>query len=168
MITRRRSTAIILLATALSLAACSRPAVQPPGVAAAPATPLMAMTPVPATTPAPHRPVSIPAELQGTWQAVVTGTTASSGAWTLKGTADDLLLHNPVGAADDFFSVDAIAITPTTLTLAVSADCPDQAAATEGNYTWAITGGKLVFKLVNDSCGDRAGILTKTPWTKAP
>jgi len=160
--TMRRTTAVLALALALWVAACGRPTVQPPGVAAAPATPSATSSPMPLSS------VSIPAELQGTWEADVTGTTASSGGWTLKGTADDLLLHNPVGAADDFFSVDPIAISPTTLTLATSSDCPDQATITEGSYTWAITGGKLVIKLVSDSCGDRSGVLTKTPWAKAP
>jgi len=164
----RRSTVVLLvLLAAISVAACSRPAVQPPAVAAAASAPPATLSPTPLpATPLPS--VAIPQELQGTWHAVVTGTTATSGTWTLKGTANDLLLKNPGATDTDYFSVEPIAITPTTLTLGADSGCPDQATVTEGSYTWALTNAQLVIKLVSDSCGDRAATLTKTPWSKAP
>ena len=160
--TRQPMVALLLLLAATTVAACGRPAVQPPGVAAVASGPAATASPTPLPT------VSIPSELQGTWHAVVTGTTATSGDWTLKGTASDLLLKNPGAADNDYFSVEPIAITPTMLTLGADSGCPDQATVTEGSYTWALTGGRLVITLVSDSCGDRAATLTKTPWSKAP
>jgi len=159
---RRPMAVVLVLLAAMTAAACSRPAVQPPGVAAAASGPAATASPTPLPS------VSIPSELQGTWHAVVTGTTATSGTWTLKGIATDLLLRNPGAADTDYFSVGPIAVTPTTLTLAADAGCPDQATVTEGSYTWALTGGQLVIKVVGDSCGDRAATLTRTPWSKIP
>jgi hypothetical protein len=176
----KRTPPVVLLAllAVISVTACSRPAVQPPGVAAAASGPAatpslspaktLSPSPSPSPTPTPLPSISVPSELQGTWHAVVTGTTATSGTWTLRGTATDLLLKNPGASDTDYFSVEPIAITPTTLTLGADSGCPDQASVTEGSYTWSLTGGKLVIKLMSDSCGDRAATLTKTPWSKAP
>ncbi len=40
--------------------------------------------------------------------------------------------------------------------------------ATEGRYQWAIEGAELVISEVEDSCRDRAHLLTQAAWQVAP
>ena len=160
--------ALVFLTLVVALAACSRPAVQAPGVGAAAPSSTAAPSGLGSLAPATPGPaVAIPAALRGTWIAKVAGTTATSGAWTLKGTARNLELQNPIAGSDPF-ALDPSAISATTLTLPADAGCPDQAAVTTGEYTWAITAGTLTFTKVKDSCGDRSGVLTASSWTRKP
>lgn len=167
----RRAASVALLALAASVAACSTAgagATSAPTASAPPtATPSATPTSVQSATPSPQ-PVAVPKSLQGTWAALVSGTTASSGAWLLRVTTANLALHNPNAAADDFFTLDPVSVDATHMILPASGDCPDQATVTEGSYTLTLSGSKLTFTLLADSCGDRSGVLTKTPWTRQP
>jgi hypothetical protein len=153
-----RRSAPALLLTVVIAAACN----------ATGATPLPAATAAPVATAAaaatPYSPITTPLDLRGTWTADVRGTTASSGTWTLRISTSNLQLQNPVGG--DFFSLDATAISETSLVLAASSDCADQATVTVGTYTLALTGDSLKITLVGDSCGDRSGVLVTAPWTR--
>jgi hypothetical protein len=165
--------AAVLLVLAIGLAACSRPAAQAPGVgAAAPTASASTGAAAPSSaaalalgTPAPV--VVIPAALRGTWTSNVQGTTATSGVWRLVASSNDLALGNPKPYSDPF-PLNPTAITPTTFTLDVDHECPDQGVATEGKYTWAIAAGVLKISAVSDSCGDRQAVLVAGPWTKQP
>ena len=108
--------------------------------------------------------LAIPQALQGLWIASVTGTTATSGAWKLNVSATDMLLKNPIGG--DEFSINPIAATDSTLTLAADPGCPDQATVGQGNYAYVLSADKLTIRAIDDTCGDRKGVLTQTSWTK--
>jgi len=165
--------AAALLVLAVGIAACSRPAVQPPGVGAAAPSPSVAngaAAPSPSAslalgTPAPV--VAVPAALRGNWTAKVSSTTATSGVWRFIASADDLALGNPKPYSDPF-PLNPTAITATTFTLDVDHECPDQGVATEGRYTWAVAAGSLTITAISDSCGDREAVLTAAPWTRQP
>lgn len=121
----------------------------------------------PSATPRPS--ISVPAQIQGMWQAEISGTTASDGLWQMRVTPADILVHNPkANDPNDYFSLGPVAIDAMSVMFEAQADCPDQATVTTGEYRWQLTGNALAFTLISDSCGDRAGILTKTPWTKVP
>jgi len=164
----------------VALAACARSVTLPPGYAAGATTtsPAVAPSPAPSVSGGAHSPVgsaspaaplAIPAAVQGLWTAKVSGTSASSGAWKMRITKDDITLHNPVSTdPNDYFSMGPSGFDATTLTLTPSSDCPDQATVTEGHYTWKLAGGTLTFTLVSDSCTDRSGVLTASSWVKAP
>jgi hypothetical protein len=162
----RRAAMVALLALATSVAACSTAGARATSSPTAGAPTASALSGGSAASS--RRPVAVPQSLQGTWAALVSGTTASSGAWLLKVTADNLALHNPVGAADDFFTLDPVSIDGTHMVLPADGGCPDQATVTEGSYTLALSGSTLTFTLVADSCVDRSGVLTKGPWTRQP
>ena len=40
--------------------------------------------------------------------------------------------------------------------------------AKEGVYTWTFDGKALSFKVLDDRCGSREGLLTSGPWLKKP
>ena len=106
--------------------------------------------------------VQIPEALLGTWKADVIGTSASSGTWTLRITADDMELLNPIATSEDeYFSINPKTITDTALTLWEEPDC--EAA----EYGWSVDGGSLTFEVVTDTCIDRPAVLTTTAWQRA-
>jgi hypothetical protein len=136
------------------------------GCSAGGSSPAASATAVP-TTPATAQPlVVVPTTLRGTYTASISGTTASSGTWTLEITASDLLLTNPNGG--DPFSVDPSAVTESQLTVRPAADCPDQSTVTDGVYAISLTGATLTFTADHDSCGDRKATLASAPWTRKP
>ena len=115
-----------------------------------------------ATAAPPAVALQIPDELLGTWKADVTGTSASSGTWTLRITADDMELLNPIATSDDeYFSINPKTISDTGLTLWEEPDC--EAA----EYEWSIDGGSLTFEAIKDTCMDRPAVLTTTPWQRS-
>lgn len=133
-----------IIIAALALVACARIGSASPSAPSATAT----------------RPaVSIPAALQGTWMANVSGTTASSGAWTLIITADDMQLKNPLGT--ESFSIHPLDVTDSSFGLGADADCP-----TDGSYSYSLSGDTLVITAVADSCSGRMGVMTTGEWTR--
>jgi hypothetical protein len=108
----------------------------------------------------------VPDAMRGTWTADIENTTASSGVWTLVVNGSDLTLQNPIGGNP--FSIDPTAVTTTTLSVAASADCPDQSVVTPGTYSISLQGDTLRFTLTSDSCGDRSAVLTGGTWTRKP
>lgn len=136
------------------------------GCAAGGSSPAASATAVPTMAPTAAPPVVVPTALRGTYTASVSGTTATSGTWTLQITASDLLLTNPNGG--DPFSVDPSAVTESQLTVRPGADCPDQSTVTDGVYAISLTGATLTFTADHDSCGDRKATLATAPWTRRP
>ena len=107
--------------------------------------------------------VRIPDALLGTWKADVIGTSASSGTWTLRITADDMELLNPIATSEDeYFSINPKTISDTGLTLWEEPDCD------AAEYEWSIDGGSLTFEAVKDECIDRPAVLTTTAWQRSP
>jgi len=145
---------------AASTAGCAGPGAASPAPTPTPAPQLTATALVSMAPPA----LAIPQVLQGLWTASVSGTTATSGAWKLNVTTTDMLLQNPIG--EDEFSINPIAATDSTLTLAADPGCPDQATVSQGKYTYVLSAGKLTISAIDDTCGDRRGVLTDTSWTK--
>ena len=46
-------------------------------------------------------------------------------------------------------------------------ECPTQEGVPgEGTYKWRLSGDRLTFTEVKDTCGDRVFVLTSKPWTK--
>ena len=144
--------AALAVCITVALVSCSQPAASSPVAAASAAATATAGQAISS--------LSIADALQGTWKATVENTTASSGSWQLRVTANDMLLQNPVGG--DEFSIQPIALTDSSLTLAADAGCPDQTSVTDGRYTYVITGEVLTFTAIGDSCGDRKGVLTSS------
>ena len=106
--------------------------------------------------------LQIPEALLGTWEADVVGTSASAGTWTLRITADDMELLNPIATSEDeYVSINPKTISDTGLTLWEEPDC--EAA----EYEWSIDGGSLTFEAVKDTCIDRPAVLTTTAWQRA-
>jgi hypothetical protein len=115
-----------------------------------------------AASDAPPAVLAIPASLQGTWTSSVVGTTASSGAWTLRVSKDDIELKNPNASESEYFSINPRSASDAGFDMYADPDC--QGAA----YTWHLDGAQLVFATAEDPCIDRKATLTAGPWTKAP
>lgn len=159
MTSRSRARLFVLASFAIAALAIS-------GCSAGGSSPAALATAVPTTPATAAPPVVVPTALRGTYTASISGTTASSGTWTLEITASDLLLTNPNGG--DPFSVDPSAVTESQLTVRPGADCPDQSTVTDGVYAISLTGATLTFTADHDSCGDRKATLATAPWTRKP
>ena len=153
-----RSVKLSLVAAVVVLVAACSSSGAPGGQqgAAATAAPTAA-----ASSAATAGPVAMPASMQGTWTSMVTGTTATSGLWTLRISKDNVELKNPNASEAEYFSLNPGSATDTGLVLN---DDPDCQGAT---YAWHLDAGKLVLVSPDDPCGDRKAILTAGPWTKA-
>src|SRR4051794_37901082 len=131
----RLAAAIVLVA---AIAGCSRgsPAIGIEG----PPTAVPSIQPSPASAsasaPAKRPSVTIPATLVGDWTAAVSGTTASSGTWTLRADPGNLSLKNPVGG--EFFTLDPTEFTDHGFTVPAAADCLDQTSVTDGRYRYVL------------------------------
>ena len=106
-------------------------------------------------------PVAMPASMQGTWTSNVTGTTASSGLWTLRISKDNIELKNPNASDAEYFSLNPGSATDTSLVFNADPDCQG------ATYAWHVEAGKLVLVSPDDPCGDRKAVLTAAPWAKA-
>ena len=152
----------LLLATAVVLlvAACgSAGAAGGQQGAAATAAPTATVA---AATDAPPAVLTIPASMQGTWTSSVSGTTATSGVWSLRVSKDDIELKNPNASDSDYFSISPRSASDTGFDTYADPDCQP------ATYTWHLDGGKLVLATAEDPCIDRKATLTAGPWTKAP
>lgn len=153
-----RFTRISLAAVVVLLVAACSSSGAPGGQqgAAATAAPTAAASAAPSTAP-----VAMPASMQGTWTSNVTGTTASSGVWTLRISKDNIELKNPNASDAEYFSLNPGSATDAALDLNADPDCQG------ASYAWRIDAGKLLLVSPDDPCGDRKAVLTAGPWTKA-
>ena len=91
-----------------------------------------------ASSAAPAAPVAMPAGMQGTWTSTVTGTSATSGLWTLRISKDNIELKNPNATDAEYFSLNPASATETSLVFSADPDCQG------ATYAWHVDAGKLV------------------------
>lgn len=160
---KRNLVTTTFMLVALAAAGCNATGATP---SPAPATPPPA-TPPPATQAAsPATAITTPAALRGTWTAEITGTTSSSGLWTMVISESNLSLQNPIGGEP--FTLNPSSMSETAMVLPAESDCPDQSTVTPGTYALALAGDKLTITVKSDSCLDRSGVLSTQTWTKKP
>lgn len=111
--------------------------------------------------------MQVPESLQGTWKGMLEGTTASSGRWTLTITENEMLLTNPHPGSDPF-PIGLTAITDDQVTFVADSECSDHGPVREGKYSYVLSGQQLAFTMIDDSCGDRIAVVSKTPWERQP
>ena len=90
---------------------------------------------------------------------------APPGDWLLTVTADRVQFTHPDGHT--FSPGTVVAASADEITFASDPGCPGQTELTPGRYGWTIAGDALTFtELDPDTCRDRAGTLTTSPWTR--
>lgn len=107
--------------------------------------------------------------LFGTFETAVTANEFDTpiGDWLLSIHAGGATFVQPDGL--EFSPGDVESVTDSEIVFAPDPECPTQEGdATEGRYQWAIEGAELVITEVEDSCRDRAHLLTQAAWQVAP
>ena len=89
-----------------------------------------------------------------------------TGRWTLQVTeADEAFLTPPAG--EEFPIGNPIEVAPDRIVFAPDLACPTQPGApTTGTYEWVRRGDSLRLTEVDDSCRDRAFVLTSQRWQR--
>lgn len=107
--------------------------------------------------------------LFGTFETAVTANEFNTpiGDWQLAIDEGGVTFVQPDGF--EFSPGDVESLTDSEIVFAPDPECPTQEVdATEGRYQWEIEGVELVISEVEDSCRDRAHLLTQAAWQIAP
>jgi len=105
----------------------------------------------------------------GTFETAVTANEFNTpiGDWQLAIDEGGVTFVQPDGLK--FSPGDVESLTGSEIVFAPDPECPTQEGdPTEGRYQWAIEGAELVISEVEDSCRDRAHLLTQAAWQVAP
>lgn len=95
----------------------------------------------------------------------VPGVQTPAGEWRLEITTVGATLTDPAG--NEFPPGDPIDISDEAIVFAPDPDCPVQEGTPgEGTYAWCLEGSDLTFLVVEDTCRDRAFLLTAQSWSR--
>lgn len=163
---RRATIGTLLVLGLLTLSACA-------GTPAQPTSELPKITNSPAVTGSVRASAEAGplagSELVGTFETVVTANEFDTpvGDWQLTIDEESVAFVQPDGF--EFSPGDVESVSGSKIVFAPDPACPTQEGdATEGRYQWAIEGAGLVITEVEDSCRDRAHLLTQGPWQVVP
>lgn len=155
----RRAAGLLMVALAVIVAACGADRAERTTAPAATAT----------IAPTPTALVITP--LEGTWSTTFTaidvspiGSHFGPGTWLLIIHGESSTLYKPEGTVMDISTLELAG--PDEIVVPAEPSCIVQAQPTTGIYTFRITGDRLVFTKVQDSCVNRAFQFTAHPWTK--
>ncbi len=112
-----------------------------------------------------------PVDLGGTYEAQL-GSSSDllvepnpEGRWLLEIQGDTVVFETPDGQR--FAPGDPVTVEGATMTLSADPQCPTQEGeAVEGRYDFRLEGDQVTFTEVEDSCRDRAFVLTSQTWTR--